>query len=120
MQNRKAHCGFAKFNRNGRCIANCAENIERGFDSDCTGNTGSTADYEKMHEVRVSCQFIDGSNRVDADGQPIIPEKLKPQPEPEAKPSYTSYGWGTYIDNFGKVFRFEARADGSRYRRYIT
>jgi hypothetical protein len=120
MQNRKRHCTFAKLNRSGRCIADCYENRERNFDTDCTGHAGLTFDYEGEHEVRISSGFVDGRNAIIIDGKIQLPKPTAPPvPKTSDEVPYKSYGWGTYIDENGKVFKFDV-AGGTKVRRYIT
>lgn len=120
MENREKHCTFAKLNRQGRCIADCFENRAREFKTDCTGADGLTFDYEGAHEVRIAAGYVDGSKATIIDGKIQLPESAPTVPNQPASDElpYKSYGWGTYIDSAGKIFKFETLDDGSIVRRY--
>jgi len=129
MENRQAHCAFAKLNRQGRCIADCHENRERDFDSDCTGNAAPTFDYDGAHEVRVSCGFLDGRDYFTPvhhakGGYSVTPTAKameKAQLSDEDNDKYiVAFGWGTYKNmKTGKVFRWITDDNGNRVKEYI-
>lgn len=49
MQHREEHCGLAKLNNNGKCIACC---IHRSQHGDCIGNNGATFELEDNDHIR--------------------------------------------------------------------
>ena len=115
MANREKHCSFKRLNVNGKCIADCAENRLREWETDCTGKAGETYGSAYKYEARVSCGFIDGRGVVvDSRGYrvlvPIAPEPGKHTEEEDSE---------VFLDNHKQPYVWTTTPNGIRYKKYL-
>lgn len=124
MPKREAHCAYFIDNGGGKCVAHCHHNLPRYLDlPDCTGSTGTSWSDPNRREKYVSCGFIDGRNvEVDGKGYPVVRPTVS-EPETKAPDDATgdvAYGWGTYIQPDGRIYKFATTPNGIPYKSYIT
>jgi len=131
METRKKHCSFAVLNSNGRCVADCWMNREREFCSDCTGMNSQaypTMDGPNHNEVRVSSGAIDGREYFAPVHNALTgtygiapknpPVKVAPVTPPES--GDIAYGWGTFKQPDGRIYKWVVDAAGNRVKEYVT